>query len=619
MKNSYEYLAHKAYRLRTHSIESTTAAGSGHPTSCLSAADIVAALFFDVMHIDLDNPLAPTNDRFILSKGHAAPLLYAAYAELGLIPVSELKKLRSFDSVLEGHPTPRLSLIDFATGSLGMGLSYGVGTSLYARKNKLDSHTYVLMGDGEIAEGSVWEAASLAAFYKLDNLTVIVDSNRLGQSGETSEGRHIEIYRARWEAFGWHVCIVDGHDIKQILDACAEAKTHKKQPTVIVARTIKGFGLTSFEDKEGFHGHAIKPEELPAKLQELRERFPEAAAAHFPEPVLRKNMLEYKRPTMSVVCHTLPSGYKKGEKIATRQAVGTALAAYGAQLDNLICLDADVKNSTYTELFQKTFPDRFVECFIAEQTMIGAATGLAAAGAIACAATFGAFMTRAHDQIRMAAIGRIPLRLIGSHAGVAIGQDGPSQMALEDIALMRCLPDSVVLSPADGVSAYALTACMLNNTAGITYLRTMRSATPVIYNDGCEFKIGGCSVLKQSTQDRVCIIATGAAVFQALAAHEALLKRDIAVSVIDCYSIKPLDVETIRSVARASGGKIITVEDHYAQGGLGEAICHALAQDAFVIKTLAVEKLPRSGTSEELARYENIEAQAIVESVNALV
>jgi len=613
-------LEYRAYRLRLHALKATSKAGSGHITSALSAADIIAVLFFHVMKFDLAKQDDPASDRFILSKGHAVPILYAAYRELGVISEDELLTYRQFDSVLEGHPTPRFEYIDVATGSLGMGLSIGAGMSLEAARTvntvKVDSrlpYTYVLMGDSEVAEGSVWEAAEIASFYKLNKLIGIIDVNRLGQSTPTMAQYDMKDYEAKWTAFGWHVITVNGHSIAELLDAFSKAHHVKDKPVMIVAKTVKGYGLGSIEGQEGYHGKAFKKEELDARITELQERFPKASSKKEEEPVTKKRPARKEREPVKVKITRAPFG--TNERIPTRKAFGIALTEYGKQVTNLFSLDGEVKNSTFAELFETAFPNRFVQCFIAEQNMVGMGVGFAARGALPVCSTFGAFFSRAFDQVRMAAIGRAPLRLVGSHAGVSIGEDGPSQMALEDIAFMRTLPESIVLYPCDAVSTFKLVGSMIEYNNGISYLRTTRGATPVIYDADEEFPVGGCKVLRQSANDVAVIVAAGITVFEAFKAYEKLRSANISIAVVDCYSIKPLDDKTIRDIAKQSNGKVITVEDHYPAGGLGEAVGFALRNDHFHITALAVDKLPRSGTSEELLAYEGIDASAIVKTV----
>ena len=611
-------LKKRAYNLRVLSLKATTAAGSGHPTSALSCADIVAALFFHVMHYDAANPDNPTNDRFILSKGHAAPVLYAAWEQVGVLTEEEVMTLRSFNSVLEGHPTPRFAYIDAATGSLGCGLSIGLGITLSARLSEAQFYTYVLLGDSEMTEGSVWEAIEVARYYKTDHLIAIVDLNGLGQSTETLDDRDATRHAERWKAFGWHAITIDGHDMNQIVTAFDEAKKIKDMPTVIVARTIKGYGLPpTIEGKQGYHGKAFSKEQLPALLKELKERFKEDAQVIIekPEPIK-----PYERKKEVIPEFVLPPcDYKKGDTFPTRKAFGETLAKVGEYLNQVVSLDAEVKNSTFAELFEYKLPKRFFQCFVAEQNMIGMALGFNTRHFIPFSSTFASFITRAHDQIRMAAISRSALRIVGSHAGVSIGQDGPSQMGLEDISLMRALPDSIILYPSDAVSTYHLVMLMARYVDGISYLRLTRSATPIIYDSSETFVIGGCKVLKQVENAHALIVAAGITVFEALKAYEELKEKNILVNIIDLYSVKPLDKDTLIRHANASNKRIITVEDHYIQGGMGEAVCYALRNEGFTIEVLAVKELSRSGKPEELLAYHRIDHTAIVQTVHKLL
>lgn len=616
MHTTIDFLNHIAYNMRRSSLQMTTQAGSGHPTSALSAADIVAALFFYAMRYDPHNPENPDNDRFILSKGHASPVLYAAYKELGVLTEADILTYRDFDSVLEGHPTPRFRWTEAATGSLGQGLSVGVGMALAARIDNRDYKTYVMLGDSELAEGSNWEAAELAAYNKLNNLIGIVDCNRLGQRGETMHGYHMQRYAQKFQAFGWKTYEVDGHDMQEIIGALEKAQVESDMPVMIIAKTVKGYGVETAENKNGFHGKVFSKDELPAILKHMHERFAKAAAyngATFSPrlPVKHEEIslsgcvgVEAKTPT-----------YAKEELVETRKAYGQALVSLGGLCTDIVALDAEVSNSTYAQFFAEKYPARFVECFIAEQNMIGMAVGLNKRGKVPYASTFGAFFTRAYDQIRMASVGAATLRLVGSHAGVSIGQDGPSQMALEDISMMRSIFGSCVLYPSDAVSTWQLVNEMAEYNQGISYLRTTRSATPVIYDVLEEFPIGGCKVVRQSTKDNVCVIGAGITLHNALEAYKMLETQGIAISVIDLYSIKPLDSDAVINVARASGNKVITVEDHYLEGGLGEAVVYALRDTEITISCLAVTKMPRSATPQKLMAYEGIDADAIVKKV----
>jgi transketolase len=620
MNEGILFLEYVAYQMRRWSIRMTSKAGSGHVSSSLSAADIIAALFFDVMHFDPDQFENPNNDRFILSKGHAAPILYAAWHELGKLTDQEVLSYRMFGSVLEGHPTLRFAYAEAATGSLGIGLSIGVGEALAAKQAKRDYRTFVLMGDSEVSEGSVWEAAQLATYYKLNNIIGIIDCNRLGQSTPTMqalEGDGPERFKIMFEAFGWQSEIVDGHDMQALVTVLHEARMETDQPVMIIARTKKGFGAALIEDKEGFHGKALKPEQEKQALEQLRERFADADAYSGGCKWKAKQPSKGDEPKKQTV-HMPSPEYKKGEEIPTRKAYGQSLVALGGVCQEVVSLDGEVKNSTYAELFEKAYPDRFYQCFIAEQNMIGMGVGFNRRGFIPFISTFASFFSRAHDQLRMAAIGQASLRLAGSHAGVSIGQDGPSQMGLEDIAMMRGLPESIVLYPCDAVSTYKLINEMANHHESISYVRTTRMATPIIYDATESFPIGGCKVLKQSSDDQVLVIGAGVTLFEALKAHEELAKEGKSIAVIDLYSIKPLDVQTIISVARACKNRIITVEDHYPQGGIGEAVAAAVSTEKIEVYQLAVTHLPRSGQPDELLADAGINAEAIIKIVKQL-
>ncbi len=605
-----ELLKGIANQLRIHSITATTAAGSGHPTSCCSAADVVAALFFGHMRYDAKNPHYHNNDRFILSKGHAAPLLYAAWAETGLFPASDLLKLRTFCSDLEGHPTPRLPFVDVATGSLGQGLSVGIGMALAARLDQLDYNTYVLLGDGEIAEGSVWEAASLAGVYKLNNLIAIVDANRLGQSQATAFGHDIGVYRKRFEAFGWRVEDIDGHDLEEISEVLSGVGLND-QPLAIIAKTYKGAGVSFLQDKDGWHGKPLNQEEAARAIAELQPSSKSGIGVAIPTP----NALP--APNLAAPAGYPPLGYKIGDSVATREAYGNALVRIGEVDQRLVALDGDTKNSTYADKFFKKFPDRSTECYIAEQNMVGVATGFGARGKVPFASTFAVFFTRAADQIRVAGISQANLKLAGSHVGVSIGEDGPSQMGLEDLAMMRAIAGSVVLYPSDAVAAEKLVEQMAL-TRGICYLRTSRPKTPVIYNNDEAFPIGGAKVLRQNAGDKVTVVAAGVTLFEALKAADTLKNEGIGITVIDAYSIKPLGRDVILAAANKTNHTVITVEDHYTEGGLGDAVAGELSVDGVKVHKLAVTALPRSGKPEELLAHFGIDAAAIVKKVKAL-
>jgi transketolase len=616
-----DFIAHKAYQLRRLSLLQTSHAGSGHPTSCLSAADIVATLFFHIMHYNPALSNGPDNDRFILSKGHAAPLLYAAWKEVGVLTEETLMTYRSFNSSLEGHPTPRFPYFQAATGSLGMGLSIGAGMALAGNLDKRNYYTYVLMGDSEISEGSAWEAVEIAAYYKLNRLIGIVDCNGLGQSTHPMYSDNIAQRAKQFESFGWHALQVDGHNIAELIQAFLQAKNNLDAPTVIIAKTHKGYGLPAIADKEGYHGKAFTHEQLAIFLRQLEQQFPHAA--HYHEkgdwyPPMPKEKESNCTVSSSSISLPLPT-YTQGDKIATRKAYGQALSLLGSYVPTIVSLDAEVKNSTFAQDFEHSFPDRFFQSFIAEQNMVSMAVGFDRCNKVPFASTFGAFFSRAFDQVRMAGIGRARLRLVGSHAGVSIGQDGPSQMALEDIALMRSIPDSVVLYPCDAVSTYNLVQEMVRYEGGVSYLRTTRSDTSVIYKNDETFVIGGSKVLRHSAQDKVCVVAAGITVFEAIKAYDELLSCNIHISIIDLYSIKPLDVNTLMRAAKTSNNKMITVEDHYRAGGIGEAVTYALRNTDLHIECLAVDHMPRSGEPDELLAYEKIDSKAIVELVKHMI
>jgi transketolase len=603
-----ELLKGIANQLRIHSIEATTAAGSGHPTSCCSAADLVATLFFGQMRYDAKNPHFYNNDRFILSKGHAAPLLYAAWAENGFVPIPELLTLRQFTSELEGHPTPRLAFADVATGSLGQGLGVGVGMALAARLDSLDYNTYVLMGDGEIAEGAVWEAASLAGHYKLNNLIAIVDANRLGQSEATAFGHHIEIYRDRFEAFGWRVEDIDGHDIEEIAEVLGGVGLDDK-PLAIIAKTYKGAGISFVQDKDGWHGKPLSKEEAARAVAELQPSAKSGLGVVIPAPT------KLPAPVNAIPASYPPINYTLGDKIATREAYGTALTRIGAADLRVVAVDGDTKNSTFADKFFAKFPERSTECFIAEQNLVGVATGFGARGKVPFASTFATFFTRAYDQIRVAGISQSNLKLVGSHVGVSIGEDGPSQMALEDLAMMRAVVGSTVLYPSDAVSTEKLLEEMALKK-GVCFLRTSRPKTPVIYGNDEKFPIGGAKVLREG--DKVTIVSAGVTLFEALKAADTLKAEGITVTVIDAYSIKPLGKDVILAAAKKTGNTVITVEDHYSEGGLGDAVAGELSVEGVKVHKLAVVGMPHSGKAEELLAKFGIDAAGIVKKVKSL-
>ncbi len=606
-------LRQKANQLRIHSIRATTQAGNGHPTSCCSAADIVATLFFSVMRYDPKDPRNPDNDRFVLSKGHAAPLLYAAWAEAGLFETKELLELRTLESDLEGHPTPRLSFVDMATGSLGQGLSVGIGIALNNKYlDKSSARTYVVLGDGESVEGSVWEAADVARHAQLDNLCAIIDINRLGQSDPTMLEHNLDAYKARWEGFGWNTICVDGHNHAELLKAFAKANQTTQRPSMILAKTFKGKGIPFAEDHPTWHGKPLSAQQADEVIDLLNQSqtspAPDLPIAQ-PTTVQRTNGSAKPLPAPA---------YGPNDSVATREAFGEALAQLGEVNPLVVGLDADVKNSTYTDKFGKRFPDRFFENFIAEQNMVGAAAGLGACGKIPFAATFAAFFTRAYDFIRMAAISQSNIKLMGSHVGVSIGEDGPSQMGLEDLAIMAAQPGMVVLYPSDATCAYRLVESMANHK-GMAYMRTGRPKTPIIYDANESFTIGGSKVLRKSEKDQLTIVAAGVTLFEALKAHEELQKSGISVRIIDLYSIAPIDGATLKEAAKATNNLVLTVEDHYLHGGLGDAVMSALSTEGVRLHKMGIQEIAHSGKPAQLLDHYGISARAIIEKVKQMV
>jgi transketolase len=614
VRDQLKELRRRAARLREHCLRATAEAGSGHPSSCLSAADLVAALFFGVMRYDPRDPANPACDRFVLSKGHAAPLLYAAWAEAGAFPLERLLTLRRYDSELEGHPTPRFPGTVAATGSLGQGLSVAFGLAWNAKVlDRSGQRVFCLLGDGEMAEGSVWEAANLAGYYRLDNLIAIVDVNGLGQSQHTMLQWDVESYAARLRSFGWRAVVIDGHDMAAVAHAFTEATEGRGAPVAIVARTIKGKGVAVFESGENWHGKALKKgEQLETALAQVR-----AGVETGPLPPVPSRAWG-RAPAAPVIGAMQPPAYTSSDQVATREAYGAALVKLGDASTAVVVIDGDTKNSTFAERFAMAHPERYLEGFIAEQNMIGAAVGLAAAGRIPFVSTFACFHARAFDQIRMAAISRTNLKIAGSHCGVSIGEDGPSQMGLEDLAMMRAIPDSVVLYPSDAVATERLVEIMAG-LRGIQYLRLSRPKTPVLYGLDERFAVGGSKVVRSSAQDRLVIVAAGVTVFEALEAHARLAADGIHVRVIDAYSVKPIDAAGLIAAARAAGGRILTVEDHYAEGGLGDAVLDAVAAAAIPVHKLAVRAVPRSGKPAELLRAHGIDAAAISARVRELM
>ncbi|MBA3707435.1 MAG: transketolase [Planctomycetes bacterium] len=605
-----------AQRLRADSIRCTTAAGSGHPSSSLSAADLMAVLAASHLRFAVDDPRLATNDHLVFSKGHASPLLYSLLKAIGLIGDTELMSLRTRGSRLEGHPTPSIPAVDAATGSLGQGLAIAVGMALSGKRiEHLPYRCWVLLGDSEMSEGSIWEAFATASHYLLDNLIAIIDVNRLGQRGETALGWHTEIYEERARAFGWNVILVDGHDhaaIDRAYRDAAEAGGHPGQPTCIVARTIKGKGVSFIADQDGWHGKALSIEESQRALAEIGA--PESITVLPARPEAPPSV---GQPPPSPL--ELPK-FAIGSAVATRHAYGEALRALGASRADVVALDGEVSNSTYADIFKKAFPDRFFEMYIAEQQLVSATQGISARGIVAFSSTFAAFLSRAHDQLRMAAVSRADLRLCGSHAGVSIGEDGPSQMALEDIAMLRALHGSTVLYPCDAVSTAQLVVAMAD-LHGISYVRTTREKTPVLYPAGERFPIGGCKRLRSSASDRATIIAAGITVHEALKAADALARDGVAVRVIDLYSVKPLDARALREAADETG-RLIVVEDHRPEGGIGEAVAAALTIDGGrmpLFRSLAVRAMPGSASPAEQLEIHGISARAIEQAAHDLI
>ncbi|NYI93780.1 transketolase [Streptomonospora nanhaiensis] len=603
-------LTELAQQLRVDAVRAADAAGSGHPTSSMSAADLIAVLAADHLRYDFDAPDHSGNDHLIFSKGHASPLLYALYKACGAISDDELLRYRKLGSPLEGHPTPRLPWVDVATGSLGQGLPIGAGIALAgARFDRLPYRVWVLCGDSELAEGSVWEALEYAGQERLANLTAILDINRLGQRGPTRHGWDLDAYRRRVAAFGWHTIEVDGHDPEAIDAAYREARETTDRPTAVIARTVKGQGVSGVADKEGAHGKPVPDaEEAIAELGGRRD--------------LR---IEVARPTSGGVSQR-PGGtqvelpvYQPGEEVATRDAFGKAVAALGDGRPDVVVLDGEVADSTRAKAFAEAHPDRFVELYIAEQQLVATAVGLQVRGYTPYAATFAAFFSRAYDFVRMAAVSGADINLVGSHAGVSIGEDGPSQMGLEDIASLRAVHNSVVLHPCDANSTARLTAGMAEHR-GVSYLRTLRGETPVLYGPDEGFHIGGSKVLRSSAQDRATVVAAGATVHEALRAADALAADGIAVRVIDAYSIKPVDAATLRAAARETG-RVVTVEDHWPEGGLGDAVLDVFADTRTMPRTmkLAVSGMPASATPEEQRREAGIDAGAIEAAVRGIL
>jgi len=613
---SVQQLQDIANKIRVHSIRSTTAANSGHPTSCCSAAEIMSVLFFNTMKYKVSEPRGPSNDRFVLSKGHAAPVLYAAWVEAGLIPEAEMLNLRKIDNDLEGHPTPRLSFIDVATGSLGQGLSVAAGMA-YTAKNfdKAPYRVYCMIGDGESAEGSIWEAMAFSSYYKLDNLVCIIDVNRLGQSEPTSLQHDVETYQKRLEAFGWNAVIVDGHNIESLCKVFADAETVKEKPTVLIAKTFKGKGIPGVEDNDNWHGKPmgkLTDDAIAAIQARIVNQGPHGLVPQAPVPVATVDISNIRLAT--------PPDYSTEKNVATRVAYGTALAKIGANNPRVVAMDGDTKNSTFAQTFKDAFPDRFIECFIAEQNLVGVAIGCACRDrTVAFVSAFACFLSRAYDQIRMGAISQTNVCFTGSHAGISIGEDGPSQMALEDLSMFRSIATSTVFYPSDPVATERAVE-LAANTKGIKFIRTSRPALPTIYKNDEVFEVGKAKIVRQSETDVVTVVACSVTLFEALKAADALALEGINIRIIDPFTLKPIDAETIIASSRKTGGKIITVEDHFPEGGVGEAVMSAVAEEKnTIVRKLAVRSVPRSGKCAELLSMFGIDSVAIIKAVKDVI
>ncbi|MGJ3250940.1 MAG: transketolase [Elainellaceae cyanobacterium] len=620
IQHDHQHLNDLAQQLRVDSIRATTKAGSGHPTSSMSAADLMAVFLSNYLRYDFDQPDYPNNDHLIFSKGHASPLLYAIYKAAGVISDDELLSLRQFGSPLEGHPVPRLPWVDVATGSLGQGLGVGVGLALAGQYlDQLPYRTWVLLGDSEVAEGAVWEAFDHASYYQLQNLVAIIDVNRLGQRGQTELGWNTQAYAERARAFGWHAIEIDGHNLTEIEQAYSEALTIQGQPTAIIARTVKGKGVSFLENQEGWHGTNLDEDQTQQAIAELggeRHLTIDVQKPERKDPVSVSEAAKLQLPT-----------YDLDTSVATRTAYGEALKALGTARPDVVALDGEVSNSTRAKFFAKTYPERFFEMFIAEQQMIAAAMGLQVRHYKPFASSFAAFLSRAYDFIRMAAISRANIKLSGSHAGVSIGQDGPSQMGLEDLAAFRAVWSSTVLYPCDGNQTAKLVEQMADQD-GIVYLRTTRMKTPVIYEADEAFSIGGSRVLRSSDQDQVTLIGAGVTLHEALKAYDQLKQEGITARVIDTYSVKPIDQDALHQAAQDTNGNLVVVEDHWLEGGLGSAV-----QDAFAgidtvptyagpslrLVRLAVREMPGSGQPDELLHAAHIDAEAIAKAAKSLV
>jgi len=580
-------------------------------------AEIMSVLFFNTMKYRVDDPRNASNDRFVLSKGHAAPILYAAWVEAGLIPAAELLNLRKIDNDLEGHPTPKLSFVDVATGSLGQGLSCAAGMAYTGKYfDKASYRVFCLIGDGESAEGSIWEALHLASFYKLDNLVAIFDVNRLGQSEPTSLGHDTDTYQRRIEAFGWNTYVVDGHDVEALAKAFYDASTVKGKPTCIIAKTLKGKGIPGIENEENWHGKPLGAR-ADASIAAISAQIANAGP-HGICPLSPTMDAEPVDPA-ALTLSEAPQ-YESGQAVATRVAYGTALAKMGRGSSRVVAMDGDTKNSTFAIKFKEEFPDRFIECFIAEQNLVGVAIGCATRDrTVAYVSTFAAFFSRAYDQIRMGAISQTKVNFVGSHCGVSIGEDGPSQMALEDLAMFRAIPGCTVFYPSDAVSAERAVE-LAANQPGMCFIRTSRPATTVIYSNDESFQIGKAKVVRQSDSDQVTVIGAAITLREAMKAADQLAESGINIRILDLFTIKPIDAEAVLTNVKATGGRVITVEDHYYEGGIGEAVAGVVCEDRDIcMRRLAVNGVPRSGKCDELLDLFNINTTAIIRTVKEML
>ncbi|XP_060593457.1 transketolase-like protein 2 [Ruditapes philippinarum] len=615
--DTMQSLKDMANKLRIDCIDATQASESGHVTSCSSSAEIMSVLYFNTLRYDLKFPKDPRSDRFVLSKGHAAPILYAVWAEAGLFPVKDLLKLRTIDSDLEGHPTPRLNFVDVATGSLGQGISIAAGMAYTGKYfDKSEYRVYCLLGDGESAEGSVWEALAFSSFYKLDNLVAIFDINRLGQCGPTMLQHDVDVFKNRLESFGWNTYVVDGHDVKALCKAFHDAKSVKEKPTCILAKTLKGKGFPGIEDSPGWHSKILGPR-AESVIKIIKGRMnsqgpwnlgPQCITATVPDVDITNVMLAE------------PPNYLMEQEVAIRVAYNDAVVKLSKNNPRVIALDGETNTSTYSYIFKDAYPDRYIEGYIAEQNLVGVAIGCAARDRnIVFCNGFAAFLTRAFDQIRMGAISFTNVNFVGSHAGVCIGKDGASQMAMEDIAMFRSLPGSTVFCPSDAVSMQRATE-LAAGTKGICYIRSSRTVIPVMYRNDELFEIGKAKVVRKSDTDKVTVIGSCVTLVEAMKAADELASKGVNIRVIDPFTLKPLDTETILTNARETGGNIITVEDHYIWGGLGDTVAGCLSEERdLCIKKLAVTSVPHSGKPDELMKKYGINAQCIVNAVYSML